>query len=78
MAKTWTFGNLFESFLHSDCHHSTQCSSDEFQCTNGTCVRLDWVCDGAPDCFDGSDEILDTCRKFYFDFDFFRISNNDM
>ncbi len=34
----------------------TDCGDDEFQCDNGQCVRVEWVCDGDTDCLDGSDE----------------------
>ena len=33
------------------------CRSDEFMCTTtGQCVEMFFVCDGDPDCSDGSDE----------------------
>ena len=33
------------------------CSSSQFTCSNGNCVRLSYKCDGGtPDCSDGSDE----------------------
>uniref|UniRef100_A0A8C6U7I4 EGF-like domain-containing protein n=1 Tax=Neogobius melanostomus TaxID=47308 RepID=A0A8C6U7I4_9GOBI len=41
------------------------CTAGEFRCANGECVRLNWKCDGDPDCKDKSDEIdcpLLTCR----------------
>lgn len=38
------------------------CSSGEFRCANGECVRLTWKCDGDPDCKDKSDE--SDCRKY--------------
>ncbi|EMP33580.1 Low-density lipoprotein receptor-related protein 8 [Chelonia mydas] len=35
---------------------SQVCSSNEFQCSNKTCVAMIFVCDGDNDCGDGSDE----------------------
>ncbi|XP_060751007.1 basement membrane-specific heparan sulfate proteoglycan core protein isoform X1 [Tachysurus vachellii] len=32
------------------------CRADQFTCQNGQCVSQDYVCDGDPDCSDGSDE----------------------
>ena len=37
------------------------CTKDEFTCQNGTCIPIEAVCDGAPDCFDSDDEIGETC-----------------
>ena len=39
------------NFLYS------QCEDGEFECHEGACVPSQWVCDGWPDCEDGSDEI---------------------
>ncbi|KAK7085741.1 hypothetical protein SK128_012854, partial [Halocaridina rubra] len=37
-----------------------ECKADEFTCHNrgnkSNCIPLNWVCDGSPDCDDGSDE----------------------
>ncbi|XP_072025071.1 uncharacterized protein [Amphiura filiformis] len=33
----------------------------EFNCTAGGCINGTWVCDGEPDCIDGSDEAADLC-----------------
>lgn len=42
------------------------CPQDEFECSNHLCVSQSWVCDGADDCGDDSDEQLSLCREFVF------------
>lgn len=32
------------------------CRSEQFRCTDGTCIHLGYKCDGVPDCPDHSDE----------------------
>ncbi|XP_032382549.1 very low-density lipoprotein receptor isoform X2 [Etheostoma spectabile] len=40
---------------------SPKCTSSEFQCGDGHCIRQNWRCDNSPDCSDGSDE--DNCDQ---------------
>ena len=41
--------------------YDMNCTSDEFQCENGLCVKSTWRCDGDNDCMDFSDEL--NCTK---------------
>uniref|UniRef100_A0A0K0EUQ3 Very low-density lipoprotein receptor n=2 Tax=Strongyloides venezuelensis TaxID=75913 RepID=A0A0K0EUQ3_STRVS len=36
---------------------SLGCSDDSFTCSDGSCIRRGWRCDGEYDCIDGSDEL---------------------
>uniref|UniRef100_A0A674DT54 Low-density lipoprotein receptor-like n=1 Tax=Salmo trutta TaxID=8032 RepID=A0A674DT54_SALTR len=38
------------------CGKITNCTDDEFQCSNGQCIAVSFVCDKDKDCSDGSDE----------------------
>lgn len=39
------------------------CNDHMFQCmSNGLCIIAHYVCDGKPDCKDGSDETLEKCN----------------
>lgn len=41
------------------------CTPEEFTCksSEGECIPMSWVCDGNPDCSNGSDET--TCSKYF-------------
>ncbi|XP_013135861.1 PREDICTED: low-density lipoprotein receptor-related protein 2-like isoform X2 [Papilio polytes] len=40
-----------------------ECSYNEYECKDGTCVRANSDCDGIYDCDDGSDEAFSLCRN---------------
>ncbi|KAF1749122.1 hypothetical protein GCK72_025589 [Caenorhabditis remanei] len=39
------------------------CGDGKFRCNDGRCITNDWVCDGARDCSDGSDEVHEACDR---------------
>lgn len=44
--------------------HEHPCDEGFYNCSTGRCIRAGLVCDGTPECEDGSDE--DNCRKSTF------------
>ena len=46
----------FSAILLSASLDVRNCSADEFTCNDQSCVSITEVCDGLPDCNDGSDE----------------------
>ncbi|XP_013395341.1 low-density lipoprotein receptor-related protein 4-like [Lingula anatina] len=51
------------------------CGADQFKCSNGKCIRQDWICDGDNDCDDRSDEI--SCEHKNCTSDQFRCQNGN-
>ena len=51
--------------LQMKSHFILACTFDEYTCLDGTCVNMDYVCDGISDCDDKSDEL--NCQSIRFD-----------
>ena len=58
-AKCGCPGNLVLSSNQRDCRERQACMNSDFVCVSGqvACVSLNFVCDGVPECEDGSDEV---------------------
>ena len=52
---------LITVFSHFSKGKSPTCRPTEFSCNNQKCILKDWLCDGANDCGDMSDELNCTC-----------------
>nr|XP_012551059.1 lipophorin receptor isoform X1 [Bombyx mori] len=39
------------------------CPMKQFQCANGKCIPMTWVCEGDDDCGDNSDESIEECKE---------------
>ena len=38
------------------------CSGDQFQCSDGSCILSNWICDDTNDCPDNEDEDQSNCH----------------
>lgn len=56
-----------------DC--SRPCAVNQFQCTSGQCININWLCDGQIDCVDSSDEPDNCTSKINCDSNHFRCKN---
>ena len=43
---------------------ATPCLPNQFQCSDSSCIRKAWRCDGSFDCLDNSDEDKCPCKSF--------------
>lgn len=41
---------------------TSKCDEKQFQCGNGACIPIRFLCDGDSDCLDHSDEMIETCK----------------
>lgn len=73
-------GKLLSLFIHTIIQQTSHislfsdlppCKANEFVCSNGKCLRQEWVCDGDNDCGDGSDELR--CGKIGLELKFIKM-----
>ncbi|XP_021930770.1 very low-density lipoprotein receptor-like [Zootermopsis nevadensis] len=53
---------LFVCAVSGSADSNDACSQRQFQCSNGRCIPLTWMCEGEDDCGDGSDESTPACQ----------------
>ena len=54
--NVWYGLNTITSFFVFPEADVRTCSTDQFDCGNGTCIPKTWTCDGGKDCVSGADE----------------------
>ena len=50
--------DIFNYALFSDCPF------DQYQCSDGTCIIREWLCDRQTDCASGEDELEHICGEY--------------
>lgn len=54
--------NSHSVFLFAAQSLYTKCDEKQFECKNGACIPIRFVCDGDADCTDHSDEKVNECK----------------
>ena len=65
-----------ENNFYDDYFYDDDCTTNEFQCGDGSCIHKFMKCDGFPDCNSGEDE-TDCDGQFYFKLFNFTKNNKD-